>query len=220
MSYYPTDSGHLSRRLVAFLAIIAVHALVIWAFISGFANQGARYVQTILETNIIQTEKPKDLPPPPPPVDLKERPPVQVIAPEINITVPVEAPPPPITNVTSQPQAPPPPRAIVPGLTGEDHLPARRERLLSGSLAPQQRGRPAGGEDLRQRNRQDRLGRYCNHLRASAAGRGRAQGCQIDEVQAGDIGRQTGAQLPDSAGEVCASWRITADSRVNRLIMF
>lgn len=115
MSYYPTDSGHLSRRLVAFLAIIAVHALVIWAFISGFANQGARYVQTILETNIIQTEKPKDLPPPPPPVDLKERPPVQVIAPEINITVPVETPPPPITNVTTQPQAPPPPRAIVPG---------------------------------------------------------------------------------------------------------
>jgi hypothetical protein len=74
---------------------------VIWAFISGFANQGARYVQTILETNIIQTEKPKDLPPPPPPVDLKERPPVQVIAPDINITVPVEAPPPPITNVTT-----------------------------------------------------------------------------------------------------------------------
>lgn len=115
MSYYPTDSGHLSRRFIAFLAIIVVHALVIWAFISGFANQGARYVQTILETNIIQTEKPKDLPPPPPPVDLKERPPVQMIAPEINITVPVEAPPPPITNVTTQPQAPPPPRAIVPG---------------------------------------------------------------------------------------------------------
>jgi protein TonB len=114
MSYYPTDSGHMSRRLVAFVAIILVHAIVIWGFISGFANQGARYVQTILETNIIQTEKPKDLPPPPPPVDLKERPPVQMIAPEINITIPVEAPPPPITNVTTQP-APPPPRAIVPG---------------------------------------------------------------------------------------------------------
>ena len=103
-----------ARRLVAFVAIIAVHAMVIWGFISGFANQGARYVQTILETNIIQTEKPKDLPPPPPPVDLKERPPVQMIAPDINITIPVEAPPPPITNVTTQP-APPPPRAIVPG---------------------------------------------------------------------------------------------------------
>jgi protein TonB len=104
----------MQRRMVAFAAIIAVHALVIWAFISGFANEGARYVQTILETNIIQQEKPKDLPPPPPPVDLKERPPVQVVAPDINITVPVDLPPPPITNVTTQP-APPPPRAITPG---------------------------------------------------------------------------------------------------------
>ena len=44
-------------------------------------------------------------------------PPVQVIAPDINITIPVEAPPPPITNVTTQavPPAPPAPRAIVPG---------------------------------------------------------------------------------------------------------
>jgi protein TonB len=114
MSYYPHDSGYMSRRVLAFVAIILVHAIVIWGFVSGFANQGARYVQTILETNIIQTEKPKDLPPPPPPVDLKERPPVQVIAPDINITIPVEAPPPPITNVTTQ-AAPPPPRAIVPG---------------------------------------------------------------------------------------------------------
>jgi protein TonB len=109
------NSSYVSRRLGAFVAILVVHAFVIWAFISGFANEGARYVQTILETNIIQTEKPKDLPPPPPPVDLKERPPVQMIAPDINITIPVEAPPPPITNVTTQPAPPPPPRAIVPG---------------------------------------------------------------------------------------------------------
>jgi protein TonB len=115
MSYYPQDSGYLTRRLYALVAIIAVHVLVIWAFISGFANEGARYVQTILETNIIQTEKPKDLPPPPPPVDLKERPPVQVIAPDINITIPVEAPPPPITNVTTRAEPPPVVRAIVPG---------------------------------------------------------------------------------------------------------
>jgi protein TonB len=115
MTYYaPHDSSYMQRRVVAFAAIIAVHVLVIWAFISGFANEGARYVQTILETNIIQQEKPKELPPPPPPVDLKERPPVQVVAPDINITVPVDLPPPPITNVTTQP-APPPPRAITPG---------------------------------------------------------------------------------------------------------
>src|ERR1700676_4649973 len=102
MSYYPHNTAHLSRRLVAFVAIIVVHAIVIWGFISGFANEGARYVQTILETNIIQTEKPKDLPPPPPPVDLKERPPVQMIAPDINITIPEKSPPSPIHNETTQ----------------------------------------------------------------------------------------------------------------------
>lgn len=116
MAYYPHDSSYLSRRGVVFLAIVVLHVLLIWAFASGFATTGKRYLETILQTNVIQTEKPKDLPPPPPPVDLKERPPVQVIAPDINITVPVDAPPPPIQTVTTQKvEAPPPPRAIVPG---------------------------------------------------------------------------------------------------------
>ena len=115
-SYYPQQSNYLSRRGIAFVGILVLHALAIWAFISGFANNGVRYVQTILQTNIIQTEKPKDLPPPPPPVDLKERPPVQVIAPDINISIPVETPPP-IQQVTTShvEAAPPAPRAIVPG---------------------------------------------------------------------------------------------------------
>lgn len=116
MAYYPHDSNFLTRRGIAFLFIIVLHVLAIWAFASGFANNGVRYVETILQTDVIQTEKPKDLPPPPPPVDLKERPPVQVVAPDINITVPVDAPPPPIQVVTTQHvEAPPPPRAIVPG---------------------------------------------------------------------------------------------------------
>src|ERR1700732_1538082 len=115
LSYHPTqDVSYLSRRSVVFIVIVVVHIVAIWAFETGLARSGARYLQTILQTNIIQTEKPKDLPPPPPPVDLKVRPPVQMIAPDINITIPVEAPPPPITNVTTHP-APPPPRAIVPG---------------------------------------------------------------------------------------------------------
>jgi periplasmic protein TonB len=116
MAYYPHDSNYLSRRGVAFLGIIVLHIVLIWAFINGFAPTGVRYVQTILQTNIIQTEKPKDLPPPPPPVDLKERPPVQVIAPDINISVPVDAPPPIQTVTTQRVEATPPaPRAIVPG---------------------------------------------------------------------------------------------------------
>jgi protein TonB len=116
MAYYPHDSSYLSRRGVALLAIIVFHIFLIWAFAKGFAQTGVRYVQTILQTNIIQTEKPKDLPPPPPPVDLKERPQVQVIAPDINISVPVDAPPP-IQQVTTEKviAAPPVIRAIVPG---------------------------------------------------------------------------------------------------------
>jgi protein TonB len=112
-AYYPQDSGFLSRRAIVFVAILVIHAIVIYAFASGLAQGGKRYIQTILQTNIIQTEKPKDLPPPPPPVDLKERPPVQVIAPDINITVPVDTPPPPITNVTTK-ALPPPPKAAPP----------------------------------------------------------------------------------------------------------
>jgi protein TonB len=116
MAYYPHDSNFLQRRGIALLFIIVLHILAIWAFASGFANNGVRYVETILQTKEIQIEKPKDLPPPPPPVDLKERPPVQVVAPDINITVPVDAPPPPIQAVTTQHvEAPPPPRAIVQG---------------------------------------------------------------------------------------------------------
>jgi protein TonB len=116
-AYYPQDSSILSKRAIVFIAIIVLHIFIIYAFATGLAKSGQRYLQTILQTNIIQTEKPKDLPPPPPPVDLKEKPPVQVIAPDINITVPVETPPP-IQNVTTKvlPPAPPaPPRAPTPG---------------------------------------------------------------------------------------------------------
>src|SRR5277367_2223467 len=115
LSYHPTqDSSYLSRRSVVFIVIVVVHIVAIWAFATGLARSGARYLQTILQTNIIQTEKPKDLPPPPPPVDLKVRPPVQVVAPDINITVPIETAPP-IAVVTTHAPPPPPPVITIPG---------------------------------------------------------------------------------------------------------
>jgi protein TonB len=115
-AYYPQEPSIFSKRAIVFIIIVALHVLIIYAFASGLAKSGQRYLQTILQTNIIQQEKPKDLPPPPPPVDLKEKPPVQVIAPDINITIPVETPPP-IQNVTTKapPAPPPPPRAVAPG---------------------------------------------------------------------------------------------------------
>jgi protein TonB len=115
-AYYPQETSIFSKRAIVFIAIVVFHVLVIYAFATGLAKSGQRYLSTILQTTMIQQEKPKDLPPPPPPVDLKEKPPVQVIAPDINITVPVEAPPP-IQNVTTKAAPPPPPapRAVVPG---------------------------------------------------------------------------------------------------------
>ncbi len=115
-AYYPQETSIFSKRAIVFIAIVVFHVLVIYAFATGLAKSGQRYLSTILQTTMIQQEKPKDLPPPPPPVDLKEKPPVQVIAPDINITVPVEAPPP-IQNVTTKAAPPPPPtpRAVAPG---------------------------------------------------------------------------------------------------------
>jgi protein TonB len=116
-AYYPQEANLFSRRAIVFIAIVVLHIFIIYAFATGLAKSGQRYLQTILQTTVIEQEKPKDLPPPPPPVDLKEKPPVQVIAPDINITVPVDAPPPPITNVTTKapPAPPPPPRPVAPG---------------------------------------------------------------------------------------------------------
>ncbi|HEV7985329.1 MAG TPA: energy transducer TonB [Steroidobacteraceae bacterium] len=114
-AYYPQEANLFSKRAIVFIVIVVLHIFIIYAFATGLAKSGQRYLQTILQTTVIQQDKPKDLPPPPPPVDLKERPPVQVIAPDINITVPVETPPP-IAIVTTKPTPPPPaPRAIVPG---------------------------------------------------------------------------------------------------------
>jgi protein TonB len=110
-SYYPTDSSLLSKRALVFIIIVVIHILAIWAFASGLARSGAKYLQTILQTNIIQSEKPKELPPPPPQADLKIRPPVQVIAPAFAINIPAE--PPPMAVVTTKPPPAPVVKAIV-----------------------------------------------------------------------------------------------------------
>jgi len=148
VSYHPTsDASYLSRRSVVFLVIVVVHVFAIWAFATGLARSGARYLQTILQTNIIQTEKPKDLPPPPPPVDLKVRPPVQVIAPDINITVPVETPPPIRTEaITAKPVVaavkppPPPPLVWPPGWS--DNVPSTEDYYPPASTRANEEGRP------------------------------------------------------------------------------
>jgi protein TonB len=145
MTAYVQDSNWISRRAIVFVAIIGLHILVIYAFASGLANNGAKYVATIIETNFIAESKPKDLPPPPPPVELKERPPVQVVVPELNISVPAEAPPPPITYTTTAITPPPPPRAVVvapPTPPVRTYMPSTEERYPPASIRASEEGRP------------------------------------------------------------------------------
>ncbi len=105
--------------MVVFIAILAFHAVIIYAFATGLATNGARIVATILQTSIVQTQKVQELPPPPPHVDLKIPPPVQVVAPDVAINLPPT--PAPIHQVVAKPvvKAPPvihvPPAPIVAG---------------------------------------------------------------------------------------------------------
>lgn len=115
--YRPHDSEFFSKRLIIFVAIVAFHAVIVWAFVTGLATSGARLVATILKTNIIQTEQVKELPPPPPQAKLNVPPPVTVVAPDVVINIPTA--PPPVTNVVTKPVvvkpiAAPPPAPIVP----------------------------------------------------------------------------------------------------------
>jgi periplasmic protein TonB len=87
-AYYPGNTAQSSKRTIVFIIILAFHALIIYAFATGLVSSGKALLQTILQTNIIQTEKVQELPPPPPHVDLKVPPPVSVVAPEVNITLP------------------------------------------------------------------------------------------------------------------------------------
>jgi protein TonB len=110
-SYYTHDAGYNGRRTVVFVAIVAAHVLLGYAFTSGLINNVIEMVAPPIDTTIIDEEKVKDEAPPPPPPEM-ERPPVQIVAPEISITIPVDAPPPPITNVTTRPPPAPPPPVV------------------------------------------------------------------------------------------------------------
>lgn len=105
--YHPGNSSAMaSRRTIIFILILAFHALIIYAFATGLVTSGKALIQTILQTNIIQTQKVQELPPPPPHVDLKVPPPVSVVAPEVTINIPVT--PAPIHIAPKPPPAPAP----------------------------------------------------------------------------------------------------------------
>jgi protein TonB len=87
---------------MVFIGAVLLHVLLIWGFASGLAHNLVKFVAPPLDTTIIKEEQVKEEAPPPPPPAI-ERPPVQVVAPEINITLTADAPPPPIQQITTQP---------------------------------------------------------------------------------------------------------------------
>ncbi len=110
MSAYAQDSTILTRRAFVFVAIVALHVFILWAFASGLARRAIETIAPPLQTDIVEEVQKRDEPPPPPPPQM-ERPPVEVPPPEVSIDLPQETTSTAIQDVTNQPvsRAPPPP---------------------------------------------------------------------------------------------------------------
>jgi protein TonB len=140
MYKYEEPSIFSGKRGAAFIAVIILHIIIVWAFYTGLAG---KLVQKIIPpVEIAQIDKPKDIDkPPPPPPKLEEIKPF-VPPPEF---VDIQAPPPPeaitqttVTNVPPPPVvvAAPPPRAATqikpdprhPLKIGEDYYPDASKR--------------------------------------------------------------------------------------------
>ncbi|MFN8851379.1 MAG: hypothetical protein ACK5W4_16955 [Inhella sp.] len=100
-----------STRTMAFVVVVALHVLLIWALASGLAKKIVKAVTDPIETKVIEEIKPPPPPPDkivPPPPDLKTPPPPFVPVPEIQ----VQAPPPPAAIQSPTSNDPPPVRTV------------------------------------------------------------------------------------------------------------
>src|SRR6476620_2392230 len=95
------------RHLVGIGFVILLHAIIIYALVSGLAKKVVDVVRAPIETKVIEEIK-KPPPPPeivvPPPPKLKAPPPPFIPPPEIQIATP----PPPAPTITATTQTPPP----------------------------------------------------------------------------------------------------------------
>lgn len=110
MTYVDT-SGPSKQRTQGILAVILVHAVILYALATGLARKAVDALQKPLEVVLVKDNRP--LPPPPPPVQPQEIklpdvlvPPV--IQPPLVVETPSPLPPPPV--VTPKAAEPPPPR--------------------------------------------------------------------------------------------------------------
>lgn len=102
------------RHLVGITVVIAVHALVVYALVTGLANKVVDVIRAPIETKVIEEVK-KPPPPPeivlPPPPKLEAPPPPYIPPPEVQIATP----PPPQPTISVAPAlVPPPPTVMTP----------------------------------------------------------------------------------------------------------
>jgi protein TonB len=104
----PSAAQATPRRALGIFVVVAIHVIVIWALITGLAQQMAQKVQNELTAKVEETPPPVVKLPPPPPPDMVKPPPPFVPPPDI--TIQNEAP---VTNtITTQSvvATPPPPK--------------------------------------------------------------------------------------------------------------
>lgn len=132
------QDGKAGSRTTAFVAVVGIHILMIWAIASGLAMKVVEKVAGPIETKVIEEIKPPPPPPEkivPPPPDLKAPPPPFVPIPEIQ----VQAPPPPNAVTTQSTVVPPPAEfkpAPPPAAPAPPAPPAAPAKVTSGMLCP------------------------------------------------------------------------------------
>jgi periplasmic protein TonB len=108
MTAYVQDTQLFTRRSVVFVAIVALHVLIVWAIAAGLAHRAVEMMPPPIIADVTEQTEKKDEPPPPPPPQL-ERPPVEIPPPDVTIELPVEPQSTAIQDVTDKHVAAPPP---------------------------------------------------------------------------------------------------------------
>lgn len=108
------------RRTLGWIAVVALHIVILWALITGTAQKGLHLIKKPLEAAVIQEViiPPPPPPPPPPPKQIVKHEPVhQPKAPPPPFVPPPEVAPPPTTSapaIQAVPTPPPEPVVIAP----------------------------------------------------------------------------------------------------------
>jgi len=121
---YAQQQRDPAKHMLGITIVILLHALIIYALVTGLARKVVEVIKKPIETKIVEEAKPPPPPetPPPPPPKLSTPPPPFIPPPEVQIAVP----PPPAATITAVTTTPPPPvAAIVPTAPPTTHAPVR-----------------------------------------------------------------------------------------------